>query len=311
MKRTAVAFAVAVLALAAALSAPATAAQESGGGPRTTVPTSVDPLHGVAGYLGTRAGSVSVALYERSTGRTYLLRHGPVVPQYTASSAKVDIMAMWLHRYQARPGTVPGNVPYSIQFLLQNMIHVSDNSAATGLFHFAGGCRALTRFNTLIPIRHTRVGCESPTYYGWGNTITTAADQAAIVRTFAYPNRLLRTDSRAYGLNLMENIDPTQRWGVSCGPWGTACDPPTYAPPVPGVTVALKNGWKFVPGCPQQDLTCPWQVNSMGWVHGQGRDYVLAVLTTDDPPVAGHSGMDYGIDTVQGVSQRIWQNLAP
>ncbi len=299
MKRAAIAVAAAVLA-AAAIATPAAA-----------TPAYSGPLHGVATYLDTRAGSVSVALYERSTGRTYLLRHGPAATQYTASIAKVDIMQMWLRRYRDRPGTMPANLPYSIQFLLQNMIHVSDNSAATGLFHFAGGCRTLTRYNTLIPTRHTRVGCETPTYYGWGNTTTTASDQAAIVRTVAYPNHVLRTDARQYALSLMENIDPTQRWGVSCGPWGTVCDPPTYATPVPGVTVALKNGWKFVPSCPQQDDTCPWQINSMGRVQGQGRDYVLAVLTTNDPPVDGHSGMDYGIDTIQGVSQRIWQNLAP
>ena len=68
-------------------------------------------------------------------------------------------------------------MPYSIRYLLQNMITMSDNVAATSLFYFSGGCTTLTLFNTLIPARHTRVGCETPTYYGWGNTTTTAADQ--------------------------------------------------------------------------------------------------------------------------------------
>ncbi len=131
------------------------------------------------------------------------------------------------------------------------------------------------------------------------------------MRTFAYPNRVLPADARKYGLQLMESVVPTQRWGVTCGPWGPVCEPPNFAQPVPGVTVALKNGWKYVPSCPQQDKTCPWQVNSIGWVQGKGRDYVLAVLTTNDPPVMGGSGMDYGITTVQGVSQRVWQNLIP
>jgi hypothetical protein len=52
-------------------------------------------------------------------------------------------------------------------------------------------------------------------------------------------------------------------------------------------------------------------VNSIGWVRGQGRNYVLAVLTTDDPAGPGTAGLDYGISTIQGVSQRIWANLAP
>ncbi len=43
---------------------------------------------------------------------------------------------------------------------------------------------------------------------------------------------------------------------------------------------------------------------------GRGRDYVLAVLTTDDPAGPGAAGLDYGISTIQGVSQRIWANLA-
>ena len=86
--------------------------------------------------------------------------------------------------------------------------------------------------------------------------------------------------------------------------------PPTTAAPDPDVTVALKNGWKFLPTCAKQDDSCPWQVNSIGWVRGQGRNYVLAVLTTDDPPAPGTAGLDYGISTIQGVSQRVWANLA-
>lgn len=306
--------AVALLALTAVSAAPAAASPNRYGAGPVTAPVSTarhgGPLRGVAAYLRTRQGSVQVAVYDRATRRTHLLRHGPRATQYTASAVKPDIMAMWLHRYQHRRSSIPANVPYSITYLLQNMIMVSSNDAATGLFYFGGGCRALTRFNTLIPTRHTTVGCQTPTYYGWGDTTTTASDQTRIVRSFAYPNRVLRSDARRYGLSLMENIDPTQRWGVSCGPWGTVCQPPNYATPVPGVTVALKNGWKFVPSCTRQDQTCPWQVNSIGWVHGKGRDYVIAVLTTNDPPVDGRSGMDYGIDTIQGVSTRVWRNLA-
>lgn len=62
-------------------------------------------------------------------------------------------MALWLWRYQSRTGTVPDNMPYSIRYLLQNMITLSDNVAATSLFYFSGGCTTLTLFNTLIPTR--------------------------------------------------------------------------------------------------------------------------------------------------------------
>jgi beta-lactamase class A len=273
-------------------------------------PGGADPLAGVLSYLRSREGVAQVALFDRATGRTYLVADGTAT-QYTASIVKADILARWLRRYQARPGTIPASIPYSVKFLMQNMITMSDNAAATGLFYFGGGCGALTLFNMRIPTRHTDVGCQTPTYYGWGNTTTTAADQAAIVRTLAYPGRVLAPDARAYGLHLMESVIPTQRWGVTCGPWGTDCAAPDYAHPVPGVTVALKNGWKFVPTCTAQDESCPWQVNSIGWVSGQGRDYVLAVLTTDDPAGPGTAGFDYGIATIQGVSQLAWANLAP
>jgi hypothetical protein len=268
------------------------------------------PLRGIRRYLRTRQGVAEVALFDNLTGRTDLLGDGTRT-QYTASIVKADILSLWLRRYQARPGTIPASIPYSLKYLLSSMITMSDNVAATSLFYFSGGCTTLSLFNTLIPTRHTQVGCETPTYYGWGNTTTTAADQVRIVRTLAYPNDVLAPDAREYGLHLMESVQPSQRWGISCGPWGTSCGPPDYAHPDPRVTVALKNGWKYLPTCARQDDSCPWQVNSIGWVHGLGRDYVLAVLTTGDPAAPGTAGLDYGITTIQGVSQRIWHNLQP
>ena len=110
----------------------------------------------------------------------------------------------------------------------------------------------------------------------------------------------------------MENVEPDQRFGITCGPWGTVCVKPDYAPPDPDVTVALKNGWKTLPSCTQPIDQCPWQVNSTGWVDGNGRDYVIAVLTTRDPVgTGGIYGFDYGIETIQGVSRIVWDNLAP
>jgi hypothetical protein len=290
--------------------APRTALALSGPAQSATRSARTRPLAGVRKYLRSRTGVAQVALYDRATGRTYLASDGRDT-QYTASIVKADILASWLRRFQSRPGTIPASIPYSVRYLMQNMITMSDNSAATGLFFFGGGCTALTRFNTLIPTRRTEIGCQTPTYYGWGNTTTTAADQAAIVRVLAYPNGVLTPAARAYGLQLMESVIPTQRWGVTCGPWGTDCAGPDYAHPVPGVRVALKNGWKFVPTCTAQDESCPWQVNSIGWVSGEGRDYVLAVLTTGNPAGPGTSGFDYGITTTQGVSKLVWANLAP
>jgi hypothetical protein len=63
----------------------------------------------------------------------------------------------------------------------------------------------------------------------------------------------------------MEHVAKDQRWGISGG--------------VPaGVTVALKDGW-----LPLDAAATTWQVNSIGWVSGAGRDYLLAVLSTGNP----------------------------
>jgi beta-lactamase class A len=295
--------------VASAARIPASSAQPGSAGRPQSRPAA-GPFTGVLSYLRSREGVAQVALFDKVTGRTYLLSDGTDT-QYTASIVKADILAMWLRRYQSRPGTVPASIPFSVKYLMEHMITMSDNVAATSLFYFGGGCVALSLFNRLIPTRSTRVGCQTPTYYGWGNTTTTAADQVAIVRKLAYPNPVLTPSARDFGLHLMESVIPSQRWGITCGPWGTTCDKPDYATPVPGVTVAVKNGWKFVPTCTQQDESCPWQVNSIGWVKGESRDYVLAVLTTNDPIGAGTFGFDYGITTIQGVSQRVWANLAP
>jgi len=273
--------------------------------------TERSPLKGICEYLDGRKGVVQAALFDQKTDQTYRLSNGDDT-QYTASIVKVDILARWLNRFENQGVAIPDDIPYSIKYLMQRMIQNSDNAAATSLFYFGGGCDALTRFNTLIPMDDTKVACETPNYYGWGNTTTTAADQVRLMKVFAYgkPKRVLGQNARSYGLQLMQGVEPDQRFGISCGPWGTTCDPPNYAPPDPDVTVALKNGWKTLPTCTQPIDQCPWQVNSTGWVQGKGRNYVLTVLTTRDPVGSGGlDGFNYGIDTIQNVSERVWDNL--
>ena len=341
-----------------------------GGGPRGFAPPSEVceispppaagasiPFDGVCDYLNMRDPTMvtQAAIFDNVSGQTYALSTG-YATQYTASIAKVDILAKWLNGYQADGVTIPDGIDYSIQYLMQNMIENSNNQAATALFYFGGGCEALTSFNRLIPMTGTQVGCETSDYYGWGNTETTAADQVSLMKAFAYGanqyvqpgarkkairncrqkirrnakkqracitrvnrkfERLARTPilnqaARAYGLSLMENIEPDQSWGLSCGPWGEACDPPNYAPPDPRVTIAHKNGWKTLPNCGPPIDPCPWQVNSTGWVNGRGRDYVLSVLTTNIPAGAQLTdGFNYGINTIQEISRIVWGNLSP
>ncbi|MGK2956068.1 MAG: serine hydrolase [Solirubrobacterales bacterium] len=312
---------------------------------------STAPFDGVCDYLATRDGVVQAAIFDDRTNDTYVLSTGDDI-QYTASIVKVNILARWLRNYQRQGTKIPDGIPYSVKYLMARMIQNSDNAAATALFHFGGGCKSLTNFNQLIPMNDTDVICESPNYYGWGNTQTTAADQLKLMKLYAYGgnqrvllgaskkalkkckrlNRpakrkacarkvkrrlnqqantpILSQASRDFANGLMQGVESDQRFGITCGPWGTICERPDFAVPDPDVTVRVKNGWKTLPTCTDPIPQCPWQVNSTGWVRGKGRDYAMSVLTTRNPVGTGDTfGFDYGISTIQGISKQVWTNL--
>jgi hypothetical protein len=115
----------------------------------------------------------------------------------------------------------------------------------------------------------------------WGTTTTTALDRVDMVKLLVQPNSVLSDQSRAYVIDLMEHVTPTQDWGATGG-----------VPP--GVTVALKNGFAVIDG---------WQINTEGWVDGDGRNYLIGVLTN------GNVSEAYGIDTVNAISSIVWQDM--
>jgi beta-lactamase family protein len=243
------------------------------GGYRVVYGESVDPLGPVAANdVSERQGNVTAALYDANTGATFLLNPGDV--EETASIVKVEIMATALLEGQ-EDGM---GVPPSEGALMTPMIEQSDNDAATTLWNDVGGRSAVAQDDAALGLSST-----TPSY-SWGLTTTTALDQVDLVKAFAFPNPLLSTQSRSYGLSLMENVESGQNWGVTGG-----------VPP--GVTVALKNGWLPL-------SANDWQVNSIGFISGDGRDYVLAVLTDDDPTEA------YGIATIEELSALVFSQLS-
>jgi beta-lactamase class A len=228
----------------------------------------------VASYLAATPQDVTAAVYDDDTGVTSVYRPG--VAQDTASIVKVDILATLLAQGQADgQGLAPADEP-----IAKAMIEESDNNDAQELWNSEGGATAVGTFDTAAGL--TQTVPDAAGY--WGLTTTTAADQVQLVRTVAYPNAILTPASQAYELNLMEHVDPDQTWGVSAG--------------VPaGSTMALKNGWLPLDAG-------GWHVNSIGYIDGDGRDYVIAVLTTDDNEADG-------INFIQGLSALIFQELAP
>jgi beta-lactamase class A len=261
--------------LAAALASVLAASAAASGSNKPPPPPHGNPFtsSAVRAFLSTRGGEVTAALYDVRSRQLFTLNPG--VHEDEASIAKVDIVATLLHEAGA-----PLEAPDADDATAA--IEDSDNDAAQDLWQAAGGDPAIAAFNRAAGLTHTLLDPQGV----WGHDETTAADQVRLLETLTTPNPLLPTSARRYELALMRNVSSAQAWGVSAG---------VLAP----ATVALKNGW-LTP-----DNETGWQVNSIGVVRGRYRDYLLAVLTSGAPD------MTYGVETIEGISRRVWRYLLP
>jgi hypothetical protein len=213
---------------------------------------------------------VSAAVYNANTGALYTFNPG--LEFDTASIVKATIMATLL-----RQSEISGQgLTAQEQSLMVPMIEVSSNNAATALWFDGGAAAGIQSFLTTAGMTQTQPGANGY----WGLTTTTALDQVRLLNLFAYPNHILSLSSRAYALNLMRHVVSGENWGLSTGAQ-------------PGTSVALKNGWLPLP-------TVGWEINSIGYVHGDGRNYVAALFSRNNATEA------YGIQTLDAVSQFIW-----
>ena len=228
----------------------------------------------VSRLIASRSGDVSAAVENLVTGHEWLLDAD--ARDQTASIIKVDILETLL--YQTEESGQPISDAEGAE--PQEMIEASDDDDATALWNQIGGATGIGAYNASAGLTQTSPNTEGY----WGETLTSGADQIKILQQLAKPSRLLSPDAQEYALDLMTNIDPGQNWGVTGG--------------VPaGVTVALKNGW--VPLTSGTD----WEINSIGWVKGDGRDYLIAVLTAHDP------SEQYGIRTIDEISADVYSAL--
>jgi beta-lactamase class A len=224
---------------------------------------------------------VLAAVYDEHTGQTWTL--GESTPQDEASIVKVDILETLLAEHRAGGSALSANETS----LARQMIEDSDNDAATALWDDVGGARGIRAYNAAAGLAHTRpsscVACPGFPWPGWGLSTTTAGDQLILLRQLLQANQQLSDSQQAFALRLMEDVTPSQRWGITGG--------------VPSqVPVAIKNGW-----LPLTSADDDWQINSIGWVSGRGRDYLIAVLTTGDP------SEQYGINTIDALSAIVWR----
>jgi beta-lactamase class A len=248
------------------------------------VPAHPDPLGMAAeSYLSGRAGQVEAAVFDLDTNQLWTV--GPQHPQAEASIVKVNILEALIWENSDVRNLSSGDLS-----LAQSMIEYSDNTAATDLWDLVRGAAGLSSYNDRAGLASTTpspcVVCPGFPWPGWGLSTTTSADQILLLRQLVEPSSLLNSAAQMYVLQLMENVTVSERWGISGG--------------VPAqVIVALKNGW-----LPLSDDGTNWQINSIGWVSGLGRNYLIAVLSTGNPTET------YGINTINGLSTIVWGALA-
>lgn len=214
----------------------------------------------------------SLAVTDHASGRTWSYRGGERYLE--ASLVKVPIL-LTLLRVQTEQGTGPGDEERS---LAEAMIRRSDNDATDCLYEQIGGADELRRTYELLGVEQTQAADI------WGANETVAEDQVRIATALAGGVDWIRDDLMAWAVDLVETIDPGQRWGITAGSAGAADE------------VGLKNGWL-------QDDALAWNVGSAGFVLAGDAGYSVAVLT------AGAAELEEGIGVVERAAAVVnrWQ----
>lgn len=215
-------------------------------------------------------GDQAVTVYDQVTGVSCAVnatRHFS-----SASIVKTIILAALLRWHQETGEPLSSTEQYEATL----MITQSDDDAATYLWDEVGMDR-LQDFLDAAKMNETELGQDGY----WGLTQVTAHDEMLLLKLLDAPNSVLDNASRGYELGLMAQVISSQRWGT---PYGAPAD----------VTVHVKNGW----------LPDPlWHINSLGIFTGSGKNYMMAVLTDDNPTEQD------GIDTVQDVASVVHRDI--
>ncbi|MER5177901.1 serine hydrolase [Streptomyces sp. NPDC002896] len=206
----------------------------------------------------------------------------------TASIVKVDILAALLLQAQDEGRHLTAQERTYATAMIEN----SDNASATALWQAIGGADGLNAANERLGLTSTEAGENGR----WGLTQTTAEDQLTLLRavfgttestssgdTSSGSSSELTESSRAYIQELMGHIATDQDWGVSAAA---------------GSGWALKNGWL------QRSTTALWDINSIGRVTVDGRQYLVAVLS------GGNASKEKGVSLVERAAKAAVSALA-
>ncbi|GAA2256374.1 hypothetical protein GCM10010145_25800 [Streptomyces ruber] len=224
--------------------------------------------------LAHRRGTIAVGLRDRATDTTCTLRADTAFD--SASVVKVTVLAtlLWDARREGRMLT------QREKKLSTAMITRSDNAATSALWRQLGMTK-IRGFLTAAEMTETRAGTGGY----WGLTQITARDEQKLLVLITTENSVLSNDNRAYILELMGEVIPSQRWGT---PAGAPAD----------VSVHVKNGWLC-------RSAYGWRVHSIGAFRGNGHDYTIVVLTH------GNSTMNYGVATIERIARAVHADLVP
>lgn len=182
-----------------------------------------------------------------------------------ASSIKIPIMLDFLHQSEIENAQLSsGN-----NALLTDMIEESDNDSATQLLSDVGNGPGLSTY-----LYDFDISGIDPITQPWGYSQGTAFGMTQLLKDFQ-SGILLNATDQAYAMNLMENIDEDEQFGLG-----------DEAPQ--GASVAMKDGWVNEPNG-------DWTMNSSGIVGMNNDTYIISVYINnqDDLPDA-----DSTIDTI-------------
>jgi hypothetical protein len=184
----------------------------------------------------------------------------------TGSVVKAMLLVAYLRRLDAMGRRTIDPTSNSI---LYPMINVSDNNAATRCWSIVGNFG-------LYSVARAAGMTEFSVTTDWGSAMISAADQA---KFFFEMDSLIPREFVGYARYLLSTIAAYESWGI-----------PAVARPL-GYKVFFKGGWR-----PSPDI---YLVHQIARLEGHRRGFSLAVMTDGD------SGMQYGIDTIQGVTHAL------
>ncbi len=201
-------------------------------------------------------GSVSVAARNLQTGAAF--RYGTSGGHTTASIFKVNILEAVMLKHQASGHPLSAGESNDARV----MIVTSDNASATRLYQGVGGADGIRAANLTLGLE-----CTEPNPHFWGLTVSCAQDQVQLLYQLMSASSPLTQASKDYILNLMQNVTPSQRWGVP-----VVADPDT--------TYSVKSGWLDL------ERGRDWVINSMGIVTYKGQTLLIATLVQREHTMA-------------------------